>query len=248
MKKYFLSVLVAVGFLSITSKLVRAQGNDATEILNKAIKALGGEEKLSSASAFTWAIRGTVEARGRPTDLYIMVTFNGLNQVRRQFSTRTDRWLTVLNRDKGWNVAKGRCQAMNDAAIAEEKRSIYRQVIPTLLLPVKSNGFKYEFSGKGEVGGKPASILKITGPDAKDFLLYFDEETSLPVKEVTHLPGIDGKEQVEEVTFGNYRDFDGIKKAVTVDIRTGPSGAGSMEVTHFKILNSVDPQTFAEPR
>jgi len=248
MKRCFLGVLVAVGLLSIPSNRASAQSNVATEILSKAIKALGGEEKLSRASAFTWAIRGTVDARGRPTDLYIIVTFNGLSQVRRQVSTRTDRLLTVLDGDKGWNLSKGRSFPMNEAAIAEEKRNIYRQVIPTLLVPVKSSGFKYEFAGKGEVGGKPASILKITGPDAKDFLLYFDDETSLPVKEVTRLPSIDGKEQVEEVTFGNYKDFDGIKKAVTVDIRTGRSGAGSMEVTHFKVLNGVDPQTFAEPK
>ena len=245
MMRGFLRVLVAVAFLGIP---VRAGQDDASEILNKAIKALGGEEKLNSVSAFTWVISGSVKANGRPTDMTMVATFNGLNQVRRQFSSSSERRLAILDGDKGWYLSKGRSQAMNGEAIAQEKRDIYRQVIPALLVPVKRKGFKYEAAGKEEVRGKPASILKITGPDGKDFLLYFDDETSLPVKEVTRSLDADGKEQIEEVTFGDYKDFDGIKKATSIEIRTGARGLGYMEVTYFKILSSVDARTFAEPR
>jgi hypothetical protein len=245
MMSSFLRVLVAVAFLGIPA---RAGQDDATEILNKAIKALGGEAKLNSASAFTLVISGSVKAKGRPTDMTMVATFNGLNQVRRQLSSRSERTLAILDGDKGWYLSKGRYQAMNGEAIAKEKRDIYRQVIPTLLVPAKRTGFKYEAAGKEEVRGKPASILKITGPDGNDFLLYFDVQTSLPVKEVTQWRDADGNEQIEEVTFADYKDFDGIKKATSLEIRSGPQGVGFMEVTHFKILDHVDPRTFAEPR
>jgi len=68
-------------------------------------------------------------------------------------------------------------------ALPFEKRSIYLQVIPIILLPIKRNDFRYEAAGEGKVGDKPALALKITARDGKVFTLFFDKETGLPVKE-----------------------------------------------------------------
>ena len=38
--------------------------------------------------------------------------------------------------------------------------------------------------------GKPAAALKVTGPDGKDFTLYFDKESGLPVRMVAKVIGL----------------------------------------------------------
>ena len=137
---------------------------------------------------------------------------------------------------------------MDGDAVAREKRNIYLQVIPTLLVPLKNHGFKYTAAGEEAVDGKPASILNVTGPDGKDFMLYFDKEGGLPVKEVARSIFDDGNEQTETATFTRYKDFGGIKKATSIEVRGGPQVVSYIEITDFKVLDHVNSDMFARPK
>jgi hypothetical protein len=243
-----LGVLVATVILCVASGPARAGEDDANSILDKAIKAMGGEEKLGKIMAFTWTTSGSMKVNGRAKNVDAVVTFKGLKQVRRDFHEYPRRRLTILDGDKGWFYVGGQYHAMNDDAVAKEKRDIYLQVIPSLLVPLKSNGFKYQTAGEEDVRGKPATILKVTCPDRTDFLIYFDKESFLPVKEVARSLKADGNEQIEEATFTDYKDFGGIKKATSIEIRTAPQSVGFIEITEFKVLDHVDPLTFAGPK
>jgi len=82
----------------------------------------------------------------------------------------------------------------------------------------------------------------------KDFTLYFDKESGVPVKQVAKVVGFQGQEYTAETTFADYKDFDGIKKATKVEIKRDGEKFQVMEVTEFKVLDKVDPETFAEPK
>ena len=71
---------------------------------------------------------------------------------------------------------------LGDDEVAREKRNLYLQIVPVLLVPLKGKGFKVESAAEEKVGDKPASVLKVTGPDGKDFTISFDKESGLPVK------------------------------------------------------------------
>jgi hypothetical protein len=249
-----LGVLVATFSVCVPSGPARAGQDDANAVLDKAIKALGGAEKLGKITAFTWVSSGSIKENARKSDLEVVMIFNGLNQVRRDFQIHRDfggrqrARRTVVDGDEGWHLVGGKYQTMNDDAVANEKRNIYLQVIPTLPILLKSNGFKYEAAGEEDVRGKPASILKVTGPDGKDFRLYFDKENFLPVREVAGSVGPNGNTQIEDVTFTGYKDFGGIKKATSIEIRIDAENFGFMEIADFKILDRVDPSTFAGPK
>ena len=49
--KRFLGTALAIMFVTAIGSLVRADDNDPTTVLDKAIKALGGEEKLKKVGA-----------------------------------------------------------------------------------------------------------------------------------------------------------------------------------------------------
>ena len=91
-------------------------------------------------------------------------------------------------------------------------------------------------------------ILKITGPDGKDFTLSFDKESGLPVKLVAKVLGFQGHENTAETTFEDYKDFDGIKKATKIEVKRDGETFQKMKITEFKVLDKVDPEAFTEPK
>src|SRR5581483_10963718 len=113
---------------------------------------------------------------------------------------------------------------------------------------IKHPGFKAEAADEQKVADKAAVGLKVTGPDGKDFKLYFDKETGLPVQLVAKVAGFTGEEAEQITTMGNYKDFGGIKKATKTEIKRDGEKFMSQEVTDFKVLDKVAPETFSEPK
>ena len=91
-------------------------------------------------------------------------------------------------------------------------------------------------------------ILKVTGPDGKDSRSALDKETGLPLKWVGKRVGYKGGEYTAETTFADYKEFDGIKKATKVETNRDGEPFEKWEVTEFKVLDNVEPDTFAEPK
>jgi zinc protease len=240
MRRAHAAVIVVV-VLAVTYGPAGADDPKAKAILDRAIKALGGEEKLAKIEAFSWKSKVKFGAAGKEMDAELI--FKGLDHMRRAYDVN----LVVLAGDKGWVKARDVTKEMSDQAIAFQKRSIYLQAIPIILLPIKRSNFKYEAAGEERIGDKPALGLKITGPDGKDFTLFFDKETGLPVKEVAqvHLPGNEGT--TAQTTFSDYKDFGGIKKATRIE-SSGFGTGFSQIITDFQVLEKVDDGTFAKPK
>jgi hypothetical protein len=245
---------IAFGFVTLVvcsfGILVRADADkDAEAILDKAIKALGGEEKLGAAKAITWKSKGTISFGGNDNEFATQTTAQGLDHYRGEFEGNFGgnmvKGVTVLSGDKGWRKVG---DMATDVDVANEKRNVYLQIIPAILLPLKNKDFKVALAGEEKVGEKPAVGLKITAPDGKDFTLYFDKESGLPVRQVAKVTGFMGDEFTQDTTFGNYKDFSGIKKATKIESKRDGEKFVNIEITDFKVLDKVDPKTFAEPQ
>ena len=52
--------------------------------------------------------------------------------------------------------------------------------------------------------------------------------------------GFQGQENDFEITFGDYKDFGGIKKATKIEVKRDGETFQKMEVTEFKVLDKVD--------
>jgi len=247
MTRYIGAALASL-LLFLPSTPARADDQEAKAILDKAINALGGEEKLGKATSFSWKSKGTVKFNDNENEFNNQVTVQGLDHHRREFGNDQFNGLVVLAGDKGWRKFGDNQTDLDGDALANEKRNVYLQVIPITLVPLKGNGFKYEKAAEEKLGDKPAVVLKVTGPDGKDFTLAFDKESGLPVKQVAKVIGFQGQEYTAETTFADYKDFDGIKKATKVEVKRDGEKFQVMEVTEFKVLDKVAPETFAEPK
>jgi hypothetical protein len=247
MRQYFGAIL-AMAIVFVPFAPARADDADAKSILDKAIKALGGEEKLSKVAAYTWKSEGTITFNGNENQFDSNVTVKGLDHLRREVGSDNFNFVVVLAGDKGWRKGGDNSTELEGDALANEKRGVYLQVIPITIVPLKEKGFKCETGGEEKVGDKPAVILKITGPDGKDFTLYLDKESGLPVKLVAKVLSFQGQEYTAETTFADYKDFDGIKKATKIEVKRDGEPFQKFNVKEFKVLDKVEPESFAEPK
>jgi hypothetical protein len=230
----------------------RADEAQVKQILDKAIQALGGAEKLSKAEAFTWKSKGKLTIEGNQNEVSTEATVQGLDHFQSifegEFNGNKVKGLAILNGDKGWRKVGDQNMDMDPDALKNEKRAVYLMVVPVMIVPLKSKGFKVETAPDETVKGKPAAVLKVTGPDGKDFTLFFDKESGLPVRLVAKVIGWRGEEYVQDAAFSDYRDFGGFKKAAKTSIKRDGEDFLEAEVTEFKVLDKVPADTFAEPK
>ena len=246
MKRFLGAALAAILFVIPA----RGDDKDANAIVDKAIAALGGAEKLGKLDAFSWKAKGTITFNGNENDFTSQVTIKGLEQYRRESGNDQISIVVVVDGAKGWRKFGDMSSELEGDMLANEKRMLYLNVIPITMVAIKGKGFKYEAAGEEKVGDKPAVILKVTGPDGKDFTLSLDRESGLPVKVVAkNMLGFQpGQEYTSETTYANYKDLGGIKKATKVEVKRDGEAFQSWEITEFKVLDKVDAETFAEPK
>jgi hypothetical protein len=243
-----LACIVAAGLLP----RAHAGEKEAIAVIDKAIKAMGGEEKLSKIKAFTTKGNGTIVLEGQDIAFKYETTVKGSTQYHSTFEGEANgekfRGATVLDGDKGWRRLNGDVQTIEGPELANEKRNAYLEIVPTLLLPLKGKEFKVDSAGEEKVGGKPASTVRVTGPDGKDFTIQFDNESGLPVKVSGKVVSWEGEEYTQDTLFEDYKEFDGIKVATKSQTRKNGERFIDTSGGDFKPLDQVSPETFAEPK
>ncbi|MGC8639643.1 MAG: hypothetical protein ACP5XB_07160 [Isosphaeraceae bacterium] len=247
----------SVGAISLATLLglvalpTRADETQVNQVLDKAIKALGGRENLAKANACTWKARGKVTIEGNENEFHGESTVQGIDHFHStfegEFNGNPFKALTVLCGDKGWRKF-GEIQEMNPDAVKNEKRTVYLMVVPTMVVPLKSKDFKVQFAADEKINDKPVATLKVTGPDGKDFTLSFDKESGLPVRMVARVAGWMGDEYVQEVHYSDYKDFGGLKRPTKIVVKRDGEPFVSQEITEFQVLDKVPAETFAEPK
>jgi hypothetical protein len=230
----------------------RADDAKAVEIIDKAVKALGGEEKLSKIQAATWKSEGTVTVNGSDNKFTTTVTYQGDDRLHLdfegEFGGNTLKGTTVLVGDKCWRKFNDNLQEAEGDDVAREKRMLYLLTAPGLSNRLKGKGFQATVDGEEKVDGKPADILKVVGPDGKDFRLFFDKESGLPVRSVARVIGWNGEEYEQATTFAEYKDFGGLKRSTKVSSTRDGEPFTEQTVVEFKVLDNVPADTFAEPK
>jgi hypothetical protein len=249
----FVGAFVATALVLSARCGVQAAGPDAKEVIEKAITALGGEAKIAAreAKAVETKGKGKLNFGGNEGDFSTTTTTVGLTKFRQEFKGdfggNEVKGVTVMDGDKAWRKFADMLSKLEDDQLANQKRAVYLSVVPAIIIPLKGKDFKVESTKEDKVDNKPAIALKIVGPDKKDFELFFDKESGLPVKMLATVAGLQGDEFTQETTYGKYKEFDGIKHATKVENKRNGEKFIDLEVTDVKVLDKVDPKTFAAP-
>jgi len=256
MKRFHIAFFLAVNLLAPVSN-VTADDKDVAAILDKAMKALGGEDKLSKIEAVTWKTTGWMNMLFQGAEHFKCtgeLTIAGLDRSRSELIMLDPggaklRIRSILNGDNAW-LSWGDVPLKPTRHAPGLKRSVFLAMIPVTLAPLKDPRFKIEVGGDEKVGNRPAVVLNVTCPDGETIKVSFDKESGLPLKAVGKALLIDDPDMdldvTQEMIYSNYKDFGGIKTAAQVDFKSDGFNR-KLEVIEFKVLKQVDPSSFSPP-
>lgn len=240
---------VIVFFIGSSLRADKSKSAEAT--IDKAIQALGGEATLNGVKAYTEKSKGKININGSETAYTGQSTVDGLDRMRQafegEFNGEKVQGVTVVDGDKGWRKFGDMATELDKDAIAAAKRSMYLNAVSTNPLLLKGKGFKFKSAPDEKVDGNDTACIEATGPDGKDFKLYFDKATGLPVKLVAKVIGFSGEELTQDLLFKDFKAFGGFKTATKVEIKHDGDKFLNFEVLDFKKLDKVDAKTFANP-
>jgi hypothetical protein len=206
-----LSGLAAILVLGSVAS-AQTQETDARAVIEKAVKAMGGLEKLAMKAASHRKSKGTFH-----TDGY---TFTGESfsqpggkrrinlrgNVRDTHQTRT---LVMESDSKGWISYDGATYDLDPAFLDRIKKSAYADKVCGLVTLLQDKGYTLTLLGETQVKGTATLGVKVQAEGKPDVSLYFDKATGLLLKSANRVtePNTD-KEVLQEVYYSDYRLYD----------------------------------------
>jgi hypothetical protein len=230
-----------------------AGGDDARAIIDKAIKAHGGQANLAKFQS--QSIKGTGTFYGMGDDGIPFTgefAFNGIDQSRFFVSAtvggQTFKILRILNKDKGWiKINDEQAQEMNKDQLAEERHNNYAGWV-TSLAPLGDKTFKLAAIGEVKVGDVAAIGVRVSKEGQRDISLYFDKAKGLLIKSERMMRDVDGgdKEMSEEVLYSNYKEVEGSQQPTKLLIKRDGKRFVEAEANEIR-AQKLDPSLFARP-
>lgn len=250
MKRSLISMLTVVAAIVATPLVAKADA-ELDAILDKAIKAHGGADKIDKERASQSRSKGTLEANGMTLDItQESVTFKGKFKETVSFSIGgTD--VTVIagfNGKDGFVKANGMDVPLTDEITKElnEASHLMKILKPTTLKDKKLVELKS--LGVVKFDTKKLFGVKVTSKDRRDCEVYFDTETGLLTR--VHRTVFDmekSKEVPEERIINEYQDVDGMKLPKKILINRDGKKHTELEVQEAKFLDKVEDSTFEKP-
>jgi hypothetical protein len=245
-------------FAGVVVVALSAAGGRAEEpaevkaVIDKAVAAVGGPEKAAKLHAVTKKARGHANADDAKVDLSYDIELQGTDLGRMDLEVTINgnpvKGLVVLNGDKIW--VRGPDGTVNEqqatqVAVAKDYIFVIRLAENPLLL--RDARWTVAHGGEGKVGDKATVVLRVSRKGRPDVNLYYDKQTSLPLRAETRLPDSNGIEAEHEWLFAEYKDFDGIKHCGKVTFRRDGKTLLETEFSDFKAVGKLADDRFAKP-
>ena len=245
-------VLWTLGFvLAAAFALHAAEQDDAKNIIDKAIKAHGGQEKLAKLKAVTMRLKGTLHQPGGDVPFTGEMVTQGADQSRLVLDGESNgakfTFVQVLNGDKGWHKINDDTQELNADQLAEAKEEAYESWAATLA-PLHDKAFDLSSLGEVKVEHRPAIGVRVSSKGHRDVNLYFDKELSLLIKsEIRVKDEESGMEVNQESTYSDFKEIDGIKEATKIVVKRDSKPFVEATVEQVKREEKADDSIFAKP-
>src|SRR5262245_39797993 len=165
------------------------QGEDAETrgIIDKAIKAHGGADKLSQFKAVSakWVGKHKIENVFYGDAVYV-VTYEMPDKIRFDIEVENPKggrfaFFRVVNGKKGWQGSTRGTRDLNEAQVAHIVDGMYAHWLASVV-PLKDKGFEFSPVGSVTVDGKGAIGVRVSCKDRPDVNLFFDKKTCLAIK------------------------------------------------------------------
>jgi hypothetical protein len=230
-----------------------ASDDPSRDVVEKAIKAQGGADKVAKLRVMRIKVEGTMSLA--PGQRAIPFVLEDCWQMPDQYKT-TSRFelggkkvnqTQAIDGKAGWIQLDGVTQDMPKEAVAEMREQKYAEDLDRLGF-LADKGIDRTVLGESKVGGRAAIGVLIKSQGHRDVKLWFDKENGLLVKrEHRLLDSGTGKEITQEVVFSDYRVTDGVQhyRALT-GYRDGKKIIDG-KVREIEFFDKLDKKVFSKP-
>jgi hypothetical protein len=232
-------------FIFVISISGRMFSQDADEIVNKYINAIGGLEKIKAINTIKMTGKVTAgsmdipfsEICKRPQMVIMESTIQGMTMKQ------------VYDGTQGWTINPFMGKKDPDLMSKDAEKAIQRNAdFEGQLINYKDKGSKIELIGKEDLEGSQVYNIKLTDKNNDITNYYIDADSYLVVKQNDKLK-FDTKEISSESMLSNYRQVDGVLFPFSIQSKSpdNPMGDAKIVVDSIQTNIPIDDSIFKMP-
>lgn len=246
------SLALALLAASICSAVSRAgEKEQALALIESAIKAHGGSDKLAKATKLVRKGTGVLSAFGKdmpftddlqavlPSQLYFRIEAgNAPNVARLSF---------VINKDKGWQDNGGTLTELPDDRVKEMLEEAHVLEAMILVPLTKDTDNQFSLLAEEKVNDSPAVGILIKNKAHSDLKVYFDKKSHLLVKIARHAKEA-GVDVDKEYLYAEHKEVDGILMPFKIVEKINGRKYTELNASSFKFPEKIDASIFKHPK
>ena len=226
---------------------------DARELVEKAIRAHGGEENVARLQSVRIKVEGEAElAPGQPA---VPLVVEDVWQMPDRYKTTSRTTLSgqaftqtlCINETGGWAQVNGQVQPLPDAGLKEMKEQKWAEDMDRLL-PLRDKSLKIIQIEDSALDNRPVAGIKVEAPDHRAVRLYFDKESGLLVKREQEVLGNDGAMTLQSVVFSDFAVKDGVKHWTKISAYRNGKRFIAATLKELQIGKPIEPNEFQQPQ
>ena len=233
-----------------TSPNARANEPTPEQIINKALRAAGGADRLEGLSGFVEKSR-TAYADGptwtREITVHLPGRYRAETKIGPEGKTRS---LVVIDGDHGWLKFSGELTSYPSTFVNSMQQDTIPYVGPRsiLRLHARQKNPKCHFSTAGEstIDGHPAVglCMKLDGGPQETW--FFDKDSGRLLQEESRIANFEGPDTVTVTTYTDYQTIDGFPMARKSATQRDGKPGWTRELIEFQVM-TPSPSAFAKP-
>jgi hypothetical protein len=241
---------VALLFLMSAALPVKAADDSPRTILERAIKAHGGQERLEKLKADRVTLKGIIILNDKPVDFTTETTVKLPSQLRSvtqlMIEPKPRTIVNLLSGDKVMVTVDGQPQPPPASAVQEIRDTMLLNRAERLAPLLTDKAIELKALGDSTLDDKPVVGVQVRLKKHSDVKMFFDKKSGLLVK-TEHIREESSKKVKQEEFYSEFKDFDGFKRATkTIVLRDGKKFL-EMDVADVKYLDKVDETLFTKP-
>jgi hypothetical protein len=224
---------------------------EARAVIQRAIVAHGGLEKLSRIRADKVQFKGTLHIGTAEVpftnDLTVQAPgqFKSVHRLGEPGRVRTI--VHLLDGDKATIVVDGRPQPVSGSNLAQMRQTLQLEAALKLVPLLTDPAFQVAPLGEFQNDGRVVVGVRVCGGGQRDLRLYFDRETALLVKTEHLLDGAGGKDVKQEAYYADYREMGGYLRACKVTAFRDGKKVMEAQLVEAHALDHIDAAEFSRP-
>ncbi len=240
--------------VALTLSAVRADEKaDARALVETAVKAMGGKEKLATDKAVTFKAKGKFYGMGEAIDYTSDFSLQPPDKLRFKMNFEVNSMkftvLFVFDGKKGWRKINDDTKELDKDGVVEALEDMHAGRVESLVPLLEQKGFELSPVGEVKVEDRPAAGIRVSHKGHRDINLFFDKKTGLLVKSERTIKDEmqGGKERTQERFFSDYKDIGGARHAMKMALKRDGEKFVEIEVSDVETKDKIDASEFAKP-